>query len=112
MSAHAYAPAGVPRHEPARQPRLFPLPGGAAAAPAAAGPPQRPSLAAVPAAAPDAAPPAHDARPGGTLDSELGLAWTALTAGAPAACIMCGGRMESHTYAAGGACTSCGTSLH
>jgi hypothetical protein len=53
--------------------------------------------------------------PGGasrTLDAELRLAWTAVEAGAPAACVMCDGRMEPlPAPAVGGACTSCGTTL-
>jgi hypothetical protein len=103
MSAPAYArPAGAPAGEPDRQPRLFALPGGAEALPLPESAPQRPALAAVPAAG---------ARGPRTLDSELRLAWTALEARAPAACFMCGGRMEPHAHAPGGACTSCGTSL-
>jgi hypothetical protein len=116
MSAHAYAPAPRPGDERERQPRLFALPGGAAA-PAPVEAPTRPALAQVPApvlepaAVPALPGPAREVRAGRTLDSELRLAWTALTAGAPAACIMCGGRMEPRTGAAGGACTSCGTTL-
>ena len=106
MSAHAYAPAGR-LSEPERQPRLFALPGGAAAdslqLPERT--PQRPALAPVP-------PPAVEAdRAARTLDAELRLAWTALASGAPAACLMCGGRMEPRAGAPGGACTSCGTAL-
>ncbi len=105
MSAPAYArrPAGAPAGEPDRQPRLFALPGGAETLPLPETAPQRPALAPVPAM--------RDARVPRTLDSELRLAWTALTAGAPAACIMCGGRMEPHAHAPGGSCTSCGTTL-
>lgn len=55
--------------------------------------------------------PARFADPSRTLDAELRLAWTALEAGAPAACIMCGGRMEPRAGASGGSCTSCGTTL-
>ena len=107
MSAPAYArPAG----QPDRQPRLFALPGGAETLPLAEPAPQRPALASVP--GPAGSPVAAGARASRTLDSELRLAWTALAAGAPAACLMCGGRMEPHAHGApGGSCTSCGTSL-
>jgi hypothetical protein len=110
MSAHAYAPAVEERD---RQPRLFALPGGAAAAaaPAPVEAPARPALAPVPAAEPALPGPAREARAGRTLDAELRLAWTAIAAGAPAACLMCGGRMEPLAHAPGGACTSCGTTL-
>ena len=109
MSAPAYARPGIPAGEPERQPRLFALPGGAEALPLPEAAPQRPALAPVPApAAPSAL---REARTPRTLDSELRLAWTALAAGAPAACIMCGGRVEPLGHAPGGACTSCGTSL-
>ncbi len=134
MSAPAYArPARRPGDEPDRQPRLFALPGGAEALPLPETAPQRPALAPVPSAAPphpeasvapaartpDMAPSTAPSRPTEviapraprTLDSELRLAWTALTAGAPAACIRCGGRMEPHAHAPGGSCTSCGTPL-
>ena len=104
MSAPAYArPAG----EPNRQPRLFALPGGAETLPLPETAPQRPALAPVPAPAG----PSVAARASRSLGAELRLAWTALEAGAPAACIMCGGRMEPHAHTAGGSCTSCGTSL-
>ena len=104
MSAPAYArqPAR-PAEAPDRQPRLFALPGGAEALPLPETAPQRPALAPVPTA--------REARVPRTLDSELRLAWTALAARAPAACIMCGGRMEPHAHASGGSCTSCGTTL-
>ena len=107
MSAHAYAAPAVEERE--RQPRLFAVPGGAAAsAPAAAAEaPVRPALAPVP----TLPGPAREARAGRTLDAELRLAWTALAAGAPAACLLCGGRMEPHAHAPGGACSSCGTTL-
>ena len=110
MSAHAYArPAGAPGSEPDRQPRLFALPGGAEALPLPETAPQRPALAPVPSG--DRPVALQGARAPRTLDSELRLAWTALTARAPAACFMCGGRMEPHAHAPGGSCTSCGTSL-
>jgi hypothetical protein len=106
MSAHAYAPAGAPQRE--RQPRLFALQGGAAAAETEVeAPPARPVLTPVP----TPGTPLRDARAGRTLDAELRLAWTALSAGAPAACLVCGGRMEPLAHAPGGACTSCGTTL-
>lgn len=44
-----------------------------------------------------------------SVDAELRLAWTALKAGAPAACLMCDGRMEPTP--SGGACRDCGTTL-
>ena len=105
MSAPAYArrSGGAPAASPDRQPRLFALPGGAEALPLPETAPQRPALAPVPALRAASAP--------RTLDSELRLAWTAISAGAPAACIMCGGRMEPHAHAPGGSCTSCGTTL-
>ena len=106
MSAPAYA---RPAAEPDRQPRLFALPGGAETLPLPEAAPQRPALAPVP--APVGPTVVRDARASRTLDAELRLAWTALEAGAPAACIMCGGRMEPHTHAPGGSCTSCGTTL-
>jgi hypothetical protein len=131
MSAHAYAPP-VTARERDRQPRLFALPGGAAAeslpAPATvaaaaavlapAPSPFAPARTLVP--VPDVGEPTRGPLPGPeparsrsrSLDAELRLAWTAITAGAPAACLMCGGRMEPLAApATGGACTSCGTTL-
>jgi hypothetical protein len=106
MSAPAYARPAVQQD---RQPRLFALQGGAEALPLPEAAPQRPALAPVPSGdRPAALAPTRAPR---TLDSELRLAWTALEARAPAACFMCGGRMEPHAHAPGGACTSCGTSL-
>ena len=100
MSAPAYArPAAAPE----RQPRLFALQGGAEALPLPEAVPQRPALAPVPAPTGE--------RAARTLDAELRLAWTALEAGAPAPCIVCGGRMEPRAPAPGGSCTSCGATL-
>ena len=106
MSAPAYA---RPAAEPDRQPRLFALPGGAEALPLPETAPQRPALAPVPSPGRQAT--ALRTSAPRTLDAELRLAWTALVARSPAACIMCGGRMEPHAHAPGGACTDCGTSL-
>ena len=134
MTAHAYASPTARETEP--QPRLFALPGGATDSPqrpvARGVAPLAPvpsraelpgpatvaaaALALAPAPAPAQARPAlvpvgEPVRSTRTLDSELRLAWTAITAGAPAACFMCGGRMEPLAHAPGGACTSCGTTL-
>ncbi len=56
-----------------------------------------------------------DAAAGPTLEDVVGGAWSALAAGAPAACPVCGGTMAprfgSGAAAVGGRCTSCGSEL-
>ena len=59
--------------------------------------------------------PAGRAATGPTLDTVLSAAFAAVTAGAPAACPICDGRMEPRWSAGagsvGGRCTDCGTTL-
>jgi len=120
MSVPAYAHSGAAGA--AVQRRLFALPGGAddAEAEAAVEVP-RPATLHAAAVALQASPVAAVAVPGKnglrlvgrradhSVEAEMRLAWTALAAGAPAACLMCDGRMEPTPT--GGACRDCGTTL-
>ncbi len=65
---------------------------------------------------PEAPPSLFDDAPAGpTLEDVVGEAWRALTTGAAASCLVCGGAMAarygSGAAAVGGRCTSCGSEL-